>query len=322
MLAAPLAENHKAILKCFHPAQKFSTPYLDCQYVGTSGLGNIAETVVEGGKAEKGQELSLEGLKAIYTRFKPLRPVSVARLQALTHPAGGPMPTPPNFTAPNTQPPSASSTTDDEPTDSDTQPIPNQPTQSLSLDPHELFSQLVVGVDLVRLGKRPSYELMSARQGETRFTPIWLGFGRVGGGVVRVWREWLLKMEKMGKGKGGESGMGSWEAGEADGGGILWADAKQNVGIRMGVEVHRDDTGIQATNADQALVTHGADDEEPVSCTLFYEGMLPRLSYSGLLMTMYALTQSQSFLSDPPSCCSSTNILSNRTMNLPGKLEL
>jgi hypothetical protein len=113
--------------------------------------------------------------------------------------------------------------------------------QDVSLDSHELFSQLVTTTNLVKLGPKPGVFKSSATIGE---------------GLTRVWREWLS--ERASCPSHDNNTMGQTNEG------LLWADTGKHVGLRMNV-VSRDDI--------RSPIILNRDEDPPVSYTLQYEGM-------------------------------------------------
>ncbi|KAK7748751.1 hypothetical protein SLS53_000775 [Cytospora paraplurivora] len=61
---AAFIPEHELILECYHPAAKISTPYLNCDYLGTDGLHGYEE--------DEEKQLSFAQLGQLYSRFRPV----------------------------------------------------------------------------------------------------------------------------------------------------------------------------------------------------------------------------------------------------------
>ncbi|TVY42440.1 hypothetical protein LOCC1_G006964 [Lachnellula occidentalis] len=209
--AAASHKDHKLILECYHPSAKFYTPYLYCEYLGTSSIYPNKNGVR--GEQQCGD---LGKLSNLYSHFRPLKPDDNRRALRV-HPALLP-----------TNPPHK-----------DEQLV----CQDISLESHELFSQLVTVTNLVKLGPRPG---------------IFSSSVNIGQGLTRVWRDWLSDRVACTQDDPMERDSR-----------LLWSDATQNVGIRMHVKA-----GPELPPAPRARY------EEPsVSYTLQYEGEFSRHHY-------------------------------------------
>jgi hypothetical protein len=132
--------------------------------------------------------------------------------------------------------------------------------QTLSLEAHELFTQLEAVANLVKIGPRHG---------------LFTSFVDVEEGVIRVWREWLVAMAAQdregsagsrseitaGKGKGKEVAE---ETADLDDAGILWISNAYNTGIRFRVrekKLWRD-----------APILIRAEEDIPVNYEIEYDG--------------------------------------------------
>lgn len=61
---AAFMPEHELILECYHPSAKISTPYLNCDYLGTDGLHGYEE--------DEDKQLSFAQLGQLYSRFRPV----------------------------------------------------------------------------------------------------------------------------------------------------------------------------------------------------------------------------------------------------------
>lgn len=140
--------------------------------------------------------------------------------------------------------------------------------QTLNLEGHEWFTQLVAQTNLVKIGPRNG---------------LFTSFVEVEENVIRVWRDWLRKMAarsgsavperevieevEVGKGKGKEAVCeeATWsESRSLDDDGIQWLSSKNHTGIRFNVterKLRRD-----------APILVGADEDMPVSYEVEYDG--------------------------------------------------
>lgn len=113
--------------------------------------------------------------------------------------------------------------------------------QDVFLDETESFSQLCTVTNLVEVGPKPG---------------LFLSHVNVGDGVVRVWRDWLAAQAQNGDGVGAP---------------ILWADARQSVGVRFRVR-RREGEWLHAP----VLVAAGEEEEMPVAYRLEFEEVVVR----------------------------------------------
>ncbi|CAG8976990.1 hypothetical protein HYALB_00009784 [Hymenoscyphus albidus] len=244
LLHAAAHPNHKLILECYHPSAKFYTPYLFCEYLSTPGLSLSSPSSSSGThppthQPKPSEESGLANLSTLHSYFRPIKPLSHRRKALPSHPAGlagDEWPTP--------QPLGLSDKHE------------RFVCQDIHLESHELFSQLVTSVNLVKIDPKSGGFVCSAPVGE---------------GLVRVWRWWLGDAKTK-----GEAGFGGAEAeGEVEGreSRILWGDSKSDIGLVMGVEQ------IPVPDLQQGAGTGmGVLDREdpPVSYTLRYEGLAIR----------------------------------------------
>ena len=139
--------------------------------------------------------------------------------------------------------------------------------QILSLDGHELFTQLVAQTNLVKIGPRNG---------------LFTCFVGVEEGVLRVWREWLKDIaakgasavgslepevvEEVGKGKEAVREI-SRDSADLDDDRILWLSSAKNTGFRFNIKekkLRRD-----------APILISSDEDMPVSYEIEYEGTTP-----------------------------------------------
>lgn len=123
--------------------------------------------------------------------------------------------------------------------------------QNIRLESHELFCQLCILISIVKeeLGPRVASNNVD-----------------IGGGTIRVWRDWLAKKCRSVKFNTFTFAQNSSEmAYEDPGRRLLWVDPGENLGLRVQV--------IERENS-PALMLVNPGHEGPVSYTLQYEGRL------------------------------------------------
>jgi hypothetical protein len=216
-------KDHKLILECFHPSTKLSTPYLFCDYLGTDGLSNDVEG--EGSLYEGIEKTGRLGkLSGLYSHFKPLRPEE-DRKPLRPFPVGGWAPGPSN---------------------SQIEREAEFVYQNIHLESHELFSQLCVITNLVKVGPKRG---------------LFKSCVTIGEGIIRIFRPWLDERSNTFR----TTLAGAPEEDQERERRLQWADKGKHVGLRIKV-VERDDT--------HAPVLVRSDEDPSVSYTLQYEGKL------------------------------------------------
>ena len=243
MLAAALTD-HKLILECYHPSSKNTEPYLFCDYLGTPGLSS--EKDGEGTAYEHSRSIGRLGiLGGLYSRFRPIRPEAERRLFR-PHPAGDPL----------GQQGVGASLPEVAP---EIEGVPEAlVAHTVNLDSHELFSQLMVVTNLVRLGPRRG---------------VFYSFVNIADGVVRIWREWLAERARSnktssGNGLGGDIVKEVFIAENVDNNNIasrtLWVGNRKDVGIRVKIQ--------EKTWRQNAPLLLLRDEDPAVSYSMEYEG--------------------------------------------------
>lgn len=157
LVIASELDSHSVLLECFHPSAKLTEPPYFCTYLGTDGLD------LYDGFAENDKSLAkrLGAMRNTYSRFRPHRRELEAGGRRVRRPPGD-VPGSRTFAG-----------TAKDGFDGDAVK------QTLSLEAHELFTQLVAQTHLVHIA--------SEHGGFTRFVPMEEG-------VIRVWRDWLREM--------------------------------------------------------------------------------------------------------------------------------
>ena len=135
LLKAASLKNHELILECYHPTAQFTEPYLLCEYLGTPGLTDTNGREV----SRRDGNMSMGELGMLYSRFLPRGKDTESEPRIVrSHPAGD---VPGSRTSPT--PPSSSKLAQ-----------LNIFTRTVSMEAHELFSQLCVSASLVQVGPR------------------------------------------------------------------------------------------------------------------------------------------------------------------------
>jgi hypothetical protein len=242
LVAAAELHSHSLLLECYHPSAKLTEPPYFCAYQGTDGLSPYENP----SEPDRNTAARLGEMRQMYSRFRPhRRELEDGGRRVVRRPGD----IPGSRTYPGT-------TQDKFKGD--------LVKQTVSLEGHELFTQLVAQTNLVKIG--PYNGLFSA-------------FVDVEEGVLRVWRKWLSDMavkgngaspdvqkevvEEVGKGKEAVREVAE-EPADPNDKRILWVSMAKNTGIRFNVKERklRRDAPILIRN----------DEDMPVSYDIEYDG--------------------------------------------------
>lgn len=165
LLQAAELPDHTLLLECHHPSQKFTEAPLHCPYLGTPMLGD----------KEKGIDGSIGGLSLLRGAYSSYQP---CRRKAESPARKRPGDIPGSRTHQESSPPAQSSSPTPASSSSNGPILEPEPVkQIISLEDHELFSQLCATVNLVRTGPRLG---------------LFRSFVSINDeSVVRVWKNWL-----------------------------------------------------------------------------------------------------------------------------------
>ena len=237
LLVAASLKDLKLILECCHPSAQYTEPYLSCEYLNTPGLSDEfnGESSVYS-STEKNSRLGR--LREIYSRFRPTRPDADPPLRS--HPAGD----------------VPGSRTYSEDLARKQPQVVELVTQIINLDAHELFSQLCVSANLVKIGPRRGV-FLSCIDLLRKTTP-------------RIWRTWLA--DKADKAE--VSSTLTELQNDRDSDHVIWVDSQRNVGIRVRVRE------LRWCQNRPVLTYH--DEDEAVSYSLELEGKLIKLPVTSL----------------------------------------
>lgn len=243
MVAASELDSHSVLLECFHPSAKLTEPPYFCTYRGTDGLSDYNVFAED----EKSLASRLGEMRNIYSRFRPYRRELERGGRRVVRPPG-------DIPGSRTFPGTAQDRFEGETVK-----------QFLSLDGHELFTQLVSQSNLVKIGPRNG---------------LFSCFVDVEEGVVRVWREWLrdmalrkntsttsMKREAatyVDKGKEAVRNDNT-DRTDVNDESILWVSPLRNTGIRFNIKERK-------LKRDAPLLVRADEEEMPVSYDIEYDG--------------------------------------------------
>ncbi|PMD24546.1 hypothetical protein NA56DRAFT_745949 [Hyaloscypha hepaticicola] len=221
LTSSPSSSKQKVILECYHPSAKLSTPYFFCDYLYTEPFSLTSPSTSASSK--------LQQLRDLYTHYKPTPPEGDRKVWR-PRPAGGWSWVPISDVLGNGEEGA------------------ELVSQDIYLESHELFSQLMSVVNVVKTGPKKD---------------LFLSCVTVGEGLVRVWRDWLAaRAEDFREGRDGE--------GREDGKGLLWSSVDRHVGLRLKV-LEREDMV-----RDRGPVLVSRDEDPNVGYTLQYEDLVVR----------------------------------------------
>jgi hypothetical protein len=250
-------DSHSVLLECFHPSAKLTEPPYFCTYRATDGLSDY-NTLVE---TDENLPKRLGDMRNMYSRFRPYRRELEPGGRRVVRPPG-------DIPGSRTYPGTAQDQYEGE-----------SVKQILSLDGHELFTQLVSQSNLVKIGPRNG---------------LFTCFVEVEEGVVRVWRKWLKDMATRDEastkavqseaaslaGKGEETvrdpSVGKLDVADEA---ILWVSSFKNTGIRFKVRERK-------LRRDVPLLVRADEEDMPVSYEIEYDGKYPRPSFTFAVLTV------------------------------------
>jgi hypothetical protein len=247
LVAAAELHPRKLLLECFHPSAKLTEEAYFCSYRGTDGLTLYNEVTNDTGR--------LGEMHNMYSSFRPHRRDLEAEGRRLR-------PRPGDIPGSRTYPNTMQGRSDNEAVK-----------QTLSLESHELFTQLVAQAHLATT--------------DPRGRPM--NFVEIEDGVIRVWRGWLKDIAAKGSTANAEVPRAAVE--EVDKGTedlkevtahkldledsrILWASPKKNSGIRFNVRERK-------LRRDVPILIRTDEEDMPLTYEIEYDGeptrSLPRI---------------------------------------------
>ncbi|KAI9798745.1 MAG: hypothetical protein M1833_004575 [Piccolia ochrophora] len=229
LLAASL-EEQKLIFECYHPSAQYTSPHLDCDYLGTDGLSDVAA-----GEGSIYQDAKFSGwlgkLAGIYSHFRPRRP-NLRRKVYTPHPAGDV----PGDSNSSTMYPAAPTADLADSSSSQLQADAGVElySETVTLDSNELFSQLCTATHLVR---------------DSRRRGLFESFVTCSEGTTRIWRHWLAQQSAVT---------------HSDDERVIWIDQSKNFGMRVKVTEKnwRKDQPILYQSEEEVAKSYSMDIEE------------------------------------------------------------
>lgn len=249
LVAAAELESHSLLLECFHPSAKLTEPAYFCAYQGTDGLSPYQNPTIP----THATTARLGEMRQMYSRFRPHRRELEDGGRRVARRPGD---IPGSRTYPGTV------------QDNFRGEVVKQ---TVSLEAHELFTQLVAQINLVKI--RPYNGLFSA-------------FVDVEEGVLRVWRKWLGETAAKSQDKGKDvqkenvEEIGRYteavrvdveERFDSEDKRILWVSPAKNTGIRFNVKERR-------IRRDAPILIRN-DEDLPVSYDIEYDGRFSHWIY-------------------------------------------
>ena len=207
LLKAASLKDHKLILECYHPTAQYTEPYLLCEYLGTPGLSDINRRESSTNNGNPG----IRELGTLYSRFLPRSKDAESDPRVVRpHPAGD---VPGSRTSPTPYSSSRSAQTD-------------IITRAVSMESHELFSQLCVSASLVQVGPRRGVFLSCMdvlKKTTTRMFRDWLG------GKTRTSNDPDPNISEPSTNGTANKPSSSSEQSRR----LMWVDPENNVGLRV-----------------------------------------------------------------------------------------
>ena len=243
LVAAAELHSHSLLLECYHPSAKLTEPPYFCAYQGTDGLALYDNP----SELDPLIAARLGEMRQMYSRFRPhRREFEDGGRRVIRRPGDIP--------GSRTYPGTAQGKQKGE-----------LVRQTVSLEAHELFTQLVAQTNLVKI---------------TPYNGLFSAFVEVEEGVMRVWRQWLSNTAARDSASNADIQKevvkeaakrkavceGAEEKFDPDDKRILWVSGAKNTGIRFNVKerkLHR-----------EAPILMRNDEDLPVNYEIEYEGRL------------------------------------------------
>ena len=232
LLCAASLTDRKVILECYHPSAKYTEPYLYCDYLGTPGLSDEVEDQDSIYDIADHQAAKEEILPRLYSHFRPTRKDPDLKTYG-SHPAGD---------VPGSRTSKVANRVR-EPFDK------NTVTQKVSLEAHELFTQLCF---LVAVAQTRSHQ------------HFFLSVENILDKTQRIFRDWLAeRAEALEEHRNNASSTITNEPDfETDD--MLWIDQNKTVGLKVRVKERKG-------RKDLPILIH-KDEDQAISYSLEIEG--------------------------------------------------
>lgn len=239
LLRAVTLTDRKLILECYHPSAQYTEPYLYCDYLGTPGLSDDYEGQDLLYEIEDDQVAKEGTIWRLYSHFRPTRKDPEPKIYR-SHPAGEVPGSRTSEVACRVREPSERNTV----------------TQNVSLEAHELFSQLRFLVAVVQTGPRRGF---------------FLSVENLIDKTQRVFRNWLAERAKVtvehntdaSTCVAEELGCGAEE--------MLWIDQNKIVGLRVRVEERKGRKDLP--------ILYYKDEDQAISYTLKIDELLVKSTH-------------------------------------------
>ena len=235
LVRAALFTDRKLILECYHPSAQYTEPYLYCDYLGTPGLKDEIWDQARIHEVADDQAAKEGTLERVYSHFRPTRKDPEPKIYR-SHPAGD-------------VPGSRTSEIANRVRKSSERSIVSQ---NVSLEAHELFTQLHFLVAVVQTGPRPG---------------LFLSVENLIDKTQRIFRNWLAERAEAIQNykKYATNGVTDQLGYEADR--MLWIDQNRLVGLRLRVE--------EIKGRKTLPILCRKDEDQAISYSLELEGNLP-----------------------------------------------
>lgn len=232
LLRAASFTDRKLILECYHPSAQYTEPYLYCDYLGTPGLSDEIDDQASRYGAADDQATKEGTFGRPYSYFRPTRKDPEPKIYC-SHPAGDVPGSRTSEIASRVREPFIRSTV----------------TQNVSLEAHELFTQLRFLVAVVQTGPRRGF---------------FLSVENLIDKTQRIFRNWLAERARATEEhKTDTSNSVSNELGcEVDR--MMWVDQNRVVGLRVRVEEKKGRKDLP--------ILYYRDEDQAISYSLELEG--------------------------------------------------
>ena len=245
LLCAASLTDRKLILEYYHPSAQYTEPYLYCDYLGTPGLRDEIKDHGPMYDVPDDQAAKEGALERLYSHFRPTRKDPEPKIYR-SHPAGDIPGSRTSEIASRVRNPWENSAV----------------TQNVTLEAHELFTQLRFLVAVVQTGPRRGF---------------FLSVENLIDKTQRIFRNWLAeRAEATQKRKTGASNSVTDEL-DCEIDKVLWVDQNKVVGLRVRVEERKG-------RKDLPLLYY-KDEDQAVSYSLELEG---KSSYAAFRRSQYA----------------------------------
>ena len=240
LLHAASLNDRKLILECYHPSAQYTEPYLYCDYLGTPGLNEEIQDhnpTYGGADCQAAKE---ETMRKLYSHFRPTRKYPAPRIFP-SHPAGD----------------IPGSRTSEVVTHFTSRAQTRIVTQNVSLEAHELFTQLHFLVAIVQTSSHRAL----------------LSVENVVDKIQRLFRDWLAA--RAGATEAHELKASDSVTNELDSEAneILWVDQNKIVGLKVHVKERK--------GRERLPVLFQDDEDQAVSYSLDLEGKSPTRQSNG-----------------------------------------